>query len=433
MRPISSFKAWACAAALALLPSAPVLALSYQMMDDADLLAQARGAALFEVVQVAKAAPGDSQTRYLLAWQRGFAGQPAHAYEWLALPGAESETHQHIVDGVPQLEVGQQWLLFYARRADGVLQPVQLTLGLFRRLPNADGDIYLRTVDLHHSGDEHSGDEHGIDKLHNARFAAPRDAAGFERWLAGMAKSGSAEQDYLLDPMPEAMPKYTFMMFNFSTPRPARWFEFDGGGTVSVRAGGEGQNGTVHDEFRSLQRAIDAWNNDPGSRIALRWAGTGSSTADSAVNIRWNDPNDEIAGSFDCSRGGVLGIGGSSASTSQLVTMGGYQWARRLRGFVVIQDGAGCWMDRSQGANGAELLAHELGHVLALGHSCGDGASGSCDTSAKQQALLRASVHGDGRGAALGSDDRAGIAVPYPAPAATRPVLVLRSGFETGS
>jgi hypothetical protein len=427
MRPTTAFKSWACAAALALLPTTPVWALSYQMMDDADLLAQARGAALFEVVQVATAAPGDSETRYLVAWRQGFAGQPTHAYEWLVLPGAESDAHQYIVDGVPQLAVGEQWLLLYDRRADGVLQPVQLTLGLFRRLPDDGGDVYLRTVDLHHAADEH-----GAGKLRNARFAAPRDAAGFDRWLANMAKAGAAEQDYLLAPMSEVMPKYTFMIFNFATPRPARWFEFDAGGTVPVRAGAEGQHGTAYDEFQSLQRAINAWNDDAGSRTALRWAGTGSSTADSAVNVRWNDPNDEIAGSFDCSRGGVLGIGGSSASTSKLVTMGGYEWARRLRGFIVIQDGAGCAMDGGQGANGAELLAHELGHVLALGHSCGDAASGSCNTTEKNQAIMRATLHGGGRGAVLGSDDRAGIAVPYPAPVVSRPLLVLRSGFETG-
>jgi hypothetical protein len=50
---------------------------------------------------------------------------------------------------------------------------------------------------------------------------------------------------------------------------------------------------------------------------------------------------------------------------------------------------------------------------LGLGHSCGDGSSGACDTSAKDNALMRASAHGGNRGGALGSDDRAGAAALY--------------------
>jgi hypothetical protein len=419
--PVKFLKPLFLAAALALLPAAPTFALSYRMMTDEALLQQAQGVALFEVVHVDAVQHGDTETRYLLKWQRGVAGSAAFAYEWLALPGAESASHQHFIDGIPLLRTGEQWLLFFARRADGVLQPVQLTLGLFRRYDASDGIAsYLRTVDVAHG-------KGGSDP--NAAFAARRDAQGFERWLRDQAGAKSNTADYLLPP-DSTLAKYTFSMFGFPTPMPGRWFEFDAGTTVPVRAGAEGQHGTVHDEFESLRRAISAWNDDTGSRVALRYAGTGSSTADSAINVLWNDPNNQIAGSFDCSKGGILGIGGSYASTSQTGTFGNMTWARRLRGYVVVQDGAGCALDGSSGANGAELLAHELGHVLALGHSCGDSISGSCDTTAKSTALMRATLHGN-RGAVLGTDDRAGIAVPYPAPAgSTPPVRVYRSGFE---
>jgi hypothetical protein len=320
---------------------------------------------------------------------------------------------------VPTLQRGEEWLLFYQRRADGVLQPLQLTLGMFLRRPDGEGATYWRTVDV---------DPGPIAKTH-ARFAGPRDAARFEHWLRERAQGRAANEDYLL-PASSTRAKYTFAMFNFSPARPGRWFEFDSNATVPVRAGADGQANTVHDEFAALRRAIDAWNNDAGSRVLLAYAGTGSSTADSAINVRWNDPNNEISGSFDCSKGGVLGIGGSSATTAQSISLGGYSWTKRMRGFVVVQDGAGCVMDGGNGENGAELLAHELGHVLALGHSCGDGSSGSCDTSAKSQAIMRATLHGGGRGAVLGSDDRAGIAVPYPQPATSRPARVHRNGFE---
>jgi hypothetical protein len=421
--PVTRLKILLVAAALVLFPAASALALSYRMMTDHALLQQAQGVALFEVVHVDAVQPGDSETRYLLRWQRGIAGNAAFAYEWLVLPGAESTSHQYFIDGIPLLRTGEQWLLFFARRADGVLQPVQLTLGMFRRFDASDGVAsYLRTVDV--APAKGSGDP-------NAAFASRRDAQGFEQWLRGAAGGKSAIVDYLLPP-DAPLAKYTFVMFGFPTPMPGRWFEFDAGTTVPVRAGAEGQFGAVHDVFESLRRAIVAWNDDAGSHVALRYAGTGSSTADSAINVLWNDPNNQIAGSFDCSKGGILGIGGSSATSSQTGTFGNMTWARRLRGFVVVQDGAACALDGGNGANGAELLAHELGHVLALAHSCGDSNSGSCDTTAKNTAIMRATLHGN-RGAVLGSDDRAGIAVPYPAPAgATMPALVHRSGFEPG-
>lgn len=58
-------------------------------------------------------------------------------------------------------------------------------------------------------------------------------------------------------------------------------------------------------------------------------------------------------------------------------------------------------------------MGHELGHVLGLSHPCGDEASGACD-SVTIEALMRAYAHGDGRGAALNSDDRAAVRALYP-------------------
>ena len=39
-----------------------------------------------------------------------------------------------------------------------------------------------------------------------------------------------------------------------------------------------------------------------------------------------------------------------------------------------------------------QLYMHELGHTLGLGHSCGDSASGPCDTRSESNALMRAST-----------------------------------------
>ena len=169
--------------------------------------------------------------------------------------------------------------------------------------------------------------------------------------------------------------------------------------------------------FSEVQRALSAWNADPGSSLSLQYGGTtsrtgGFSSSDGANVVLFEDPNDEIPGSFDCNSGGVLAIGGFS-KVSGTADFGGATYWRIVEGEVVTQDGAGCFFAGNNGKNGELVFAHEIGHALGLGHSCGDSGTPSCADPVLNDALMRAFAHNDGRGARLGADDRAALAVLY--------------------
>ena len=66
-----------------------------------------------------------------------------------------------------------------------------------------------------------------------------------------------------------------------------------------------------------FQTALGAWNQEPNTPINLTYAGTTTNSAGgcNAVNvIRWNDPQNQIPGSFNCATGGILAQGGYCAS-----------------------------------------------------------------------------------------------------------------------
>lgn len=397
----------------------PSAAYSFVMMSDEALFEGAEGVIKARVVRLEPVSDGDAETRYELQVLEVLAGERVAGVQTLALPGTFDAPRVNLrVDGVPRLKPGGLVVLFYARRSDGILQASQLSLGVFGLVTTAQGDRYVRWLE----GAREFGKRAGLQ-----RFSAPRDPARFERWLRDRAEGFRRAPDYLDDhASADPFSKFTFTTFNFTPPGPARWFQFDSSQTLTWRAGADGQASTVSDEFASLQQALAAWTNDVNSRILLTYGGTAANpgtcnnpptaTGSFSGHTCWNDPAGRIAGSYSCGGGGTLAIGGSFAGTPGEL-FSGQTWYRRSDAFVVMQDGAGCFMDGHAGADGAEVLTHEVGHALGFGHACGDSESPACNSNVVlDQATMRALAHGDGRGAVLGDDDRAAAAVAYPQP-----------------
>ena len=129
-------------------------------------------------------------------------------------------------------------------------------------------------------------------------------------------------------------------------------------------------------------------------------AGTGGHVGNGINTISFRDPLGQISNPAGCS--GVLATTWVSWFGSGSMIVNGRAFGPLVEADLVVADGwTGCGFYESF-TNFTEVMTHELGHALGLGHS------------ADFSATMYAFAHFDGRGNVLQADDRAGVTFIYP-------------------
>ncbi len=281
------------------------------------------------------------------AW--GFASEPA-IVELKLLGGAMAHAAL-VVGGQPSFSPGEEVLAFLdVRPRDGSLSVTGLDRGKWTLRRTADA-APVATRQLHDAAERVAGDAVSTPDLEA---------------LAALA--GTAVRLPAARPSPATLVPAMPVAADATSVAGARWHEADWGAPVFVDSMSSGHPLFPSGGFGQLLRAIDAWSGPsalrlrPGVLRGPRCFGS-SESADGRVSVSYDDPCDEIADTSP-----TLAIGGAYYSSADVRVVGAASYWKITKGMVVLDNDRAKFTGLSTGCY-EDVLTHEIGHAIGLGHS----------------------------------------------------------------
>ena len=296
-----------------------------------------------------------------------------------------------ISPGMPEFEIGPSYFLCLSRLEDGTWVPRMASYGILKEMAGEDGLPTLSPLQ-----------EMRVAAL-SRPDGAPVEAIGSYRTddlvsHLGACLSGTAAWDRnkvltletrILPVLPAGCSQF-FVTDVGGTRYNIRWFEFDGGGSITLSA--DQSNDAQVDALSLVPAAVSAWNTagNPNGRISIAYGGAvpiatncGSAdpfTAEGRTNntIVFNDPCNRIP---DLTiTGGVAANGGVRIDLGAGVTAGQFGgegctlWVRTLAWHMLVNNNIWGGFGLQTLDQYRQVLTHELGHGLGFNHVADSGA-----------------------------------------------------------
>ena len=375
-------------------------ATTFVLMDERALAARSVAAVLGTVSSVRSemAAGGAVVTRIAIEPEQVMLGALPPGRVTVQERGGTVGSRSERIFGSAEYRVGERVLAFLSRGPDGALHTTAMAMGKFHVDAEAADDVRVsRSV----------GSEAALlDPLTGTlRPGGPVDSerlatlVGRLRGLAPSAAATTRPRDLGAAPRHPAAGAAAFTYLG----APSRWFEPDAGMPIRFRIDASGDATVGADAaIGAALDALAAWSDVQGSSLRLvdgvLAAPLPFAGCDGDSRVVFNDPFGEIDPPSGCA--GVLGIGGF-CTTDETRAVDEVNFRRIGLGKVTLADGfAGCpfW----NACNVAEVITHEIGHAIGLGHS------------QDATATMNATARFDGRCAGLAADDIDGLRTIYP-------------------